>query len=57
MIKRSAQAAMVIVLNGHKAEGLQYAVVHFPHRAENFGHAVNRASLCLKRNFDEVALT
>ena len=47
---------MVVILERHKAECLQYAVVHFPHRAQDFGHSVYRACLRLKGNFDEVAL-
>jgi len=48
---------MVIVLNRHEAEGLQNAVSHLPHGAENFGHAVHGTGLGLKGNFDEVALS
>jgi len=48
---------MVVVLDRHEAEGLQNAIRHLPHRAENFGHTVHRASLRLEGNFDEVALS
>jgi hypothetical protein len=57
MIERTAQAAMVVILKGDEAERLQYTARHFPRGTENFGHAVNRARLRLKRNFDEVALS
>ena len=48
---------MVIILKRDEAERLQYAVGHLPHGAENFGHAMDRARLRLKSNFDEVALS
>jgi hypothetical protein len=57
MIEGSAQAAVVVVLKGHKSKGLQNAVGHLPHRAEDFCHAVHRASLRLKRDFHEVTLS
>ena len=47
---------MVVILNCHEAERLQHALGRLAHRAENFGHAVYRTSLGLKRNFDKVAL-
>jgi|HubBroStandDraft_6_1064221.scaffolds.fasta_scaffold4938568_1 hypothetical protein len=47
---------MVVVLDRHEAERLQYAVVELTRRAENFGHPMNRAGLRLEGNFDEVAL-
>jgi hypothetical protein len=56
MIKRRTKAAMIVVLNRHKTEGLQNSVCHFPHGAEDFGHAMHRASLRLEGNFDKVAL-
>ena len=56
MIERRAQAAMVVVLNGHEAEWLQHAFGCLPHRIEDFGHSVHRARLRLKRNLDEVAI-
>lgn len=56
MVQRRTQAAMVVVFNRYEAESLQHAVRHFSHRAENFGHAVNRPGLRLEGNFDEVAL-
>ena len=46
---------MVVILERHKAERLEYAVVHFPHGAQDFSHAVYRACLRLKSNFDKVA--
>ena len=48
---------MVVVLKGDEAERLQYSACHFLRGAENFGHAVNRARLRLKGNFDKVALS
>jgi hypothetical protein len=47
---------MVVILKSHKAEWLQYAVGHRAHGGENFGHAVHRACLGLKGNFDKVTL-
>ena len=55
VIERGAQAAMVVVLKRDKTERLQYAIGQLSHRGENFGHAVHRAGLRLKSNFDEVA--
>ncbi len=46
---------MVIVLDGHKAERLQHAVVELPRRAQDLGHPVNRSGLRLKRDLHEVA--
>ena len=48
---------MVVILQRDEAERLQYTVGHFPHRGENFGHAVHRTGLRLKGNFDKVALS
>ena len=45
---------MIIVLDGHKAEWLQHAVVQLPHGAEDFGHTVHRPSLRLERDLHEV---
>ena len=47
---------MVLVLDGHEAEGLQHAVGELTHRAEDFGHAVHGTSLRLEGDFDEVSL-
>ncbi len=57
VIERGAQAAMVIVLDGHEAEGLQHAVIQLLGRTEDFGHGVHRAGLRLKGDFYEVALS
>jgi hypothetical protein len=57
VIERGAQAAMVIILNRDKAEGLQYAVFQLLRRAEDFGHGVHRSGLRLKGNFYEIALS
>jgi len=56
MLERGAQAAMVFVLERHKAERLQNTVECLAHWAEDFGHAVHRPGLGLKRDFYEVAL-
>ena len=47
---------MVVILKGHEAEWLQDTVRDTVHRAQSFSHAVNRARLGLKSNFDEIAL-
>jgi hypothetical protein len=47
---------MVVILDRHKAERLQYAVVQLTRRAENFRHTVHRAGLRLEGDFDEVSL-
>ncbi len=57
VIERSSQTAVVVVLQCHKAERLQYRVLHLSHWTENFGHAVHRAGLRLKGNLDKVALS
>ena len=46
---------MVIVLDGYETEGLQHAVSQLLGRAQDFGHAMHRAGLCLKGNFYKVA--
>jgi hypothetical protein len=56
MVERGAEAAVVVIFDGHEPEGLQHAVGEFPHGAEHFGHAVDRAGLRLKGDFDEVPL-
>ena len=48
---------MVVVLKRDEAERLQYAIGHFPHWGENFGHTVHWPGLRLKGNFDEVTLS
>ncbi len=45
---------MVVILDRHKAERLQHAVIELAGRTENFGHPVHRAGLRLEGNFDEV---
>ena len=47
---------MVLILKRDEAEWLQHAVAQLAHGGKGFGHAVNRPSLRLKGNFDEVAL-
>jgi hypothetical protein len=46
---------VVIVFDGHKAEGLQHAVIQLPRDAEDFGHGVHRSRLRLKSDFYKVA--
>ena len=48
---------MVIVLDGHQAKGLQHAVSQPLYRAQDLGHAMHGAGLCLKGHFDKVART
>lgn len=47
---------MVVIFNSDESERLQHALSRFLHGAEDFGHAMNRASLSLKGDFNEVAL-
>jgi len=47
---------MVVVLDGHEAEGLQHAVSQLLHGAEDFCHPVHWTGLRLEGNFDKVAL-
>jgi hypothetical protein len=56
VIERRAQAAMIVILERHEAERLQHAVRRLARRAQDFGHAVYRPGLGLKRDFYEVAL-
>jgi len=56
MVERRAEPAVVVVLDGHEAEGLQDAIRELAHRAEDFGHSVHGASLGLEGDFDEVSL-
>lgn len=56
VIERRAQAAMIVVLDRHEAEGLQHTVGEASRRAQDFRHAVNRAGLRLEGDFDEVPL-
>ncbi len=57
MVKRCAQATMVIVLKRDEAEWLEYTIIHLPHRAEDFGHTVHGPRLRLKCNLYEVAFS
>ena len=45
---------MIVILDRNKAERLQNAVIEAPHRAQDFGHPVNRAGLRLKSDFHKV---
>jgi hypothetical protein len=56
MIERGAQAAVIVILKGHESEWLQHAVRYAPHRAQSLGHAMDWTRLCLKSDFDEIAL-
>ena len=55
MVQRRPQTAVVIVLERDEAERLQHAIRRLPHGTEDFSHAVHRARLRLKCDFDEVA--
>ena len=57
MIERSAQAAVVIVLERDEAERLQHAIRRLLRGAEYLRHAVYRALLSLKGDLDKVAAT
>lgn len=56
VIERTAQPPVVIILNGDEPERLQHAFGNAPHRAQDFGHSMNRAGLCLEGDFNEVSL-
>ena len=56
MIERGAQAAVIVILKGHKSEWLQHAVRYAPHWAQSLSHAMDWTRLRLKRDFDEIAL-
>jgi hypothetical protein len=56
VIERGAQAAVIVILKRHESERLQHAVGHAPHWAQSLGHAMYWTRLCLKRDFDEIAL-
>jgi len=47
---------VVVILKRDKTKGLQNALRGFARRAEDFGHAVHRPGLRLKRDFDKIAL-
>jgi len=53
VIDRGAQAAMIVIFERDKTEGLEHASCRLPHRTEDFSHSVDRAGLRLKREFDE----
>jgi len=56
MIKRGAEAAVIVVLKRHKSEWLQHAVRYAPHWAQGLSHPMNWTRLGLKSDFDEIAL-
>ena len=56
MIKRRAQAAVIVIFERDEAERLEHSVLRFPHGAEYLGHGAHWAGLRLKRYFDEIAL-
>src|SRR5215471_12075861 len=56
MVERSAQAAMIIVFKGDKAEWLKHRVSKLLQGPEQFSHTVHGASLGLEGNFNKVAL-
>jgi hypothetical protein len=47
---------MVIILKRDETEWLEHACVRLPHRTQDFGHAMHRARLRLKGEFDERAV-
>jgi hypothetical protein len=53
VIHGSSQPSMIIIFEGNEAERLQYPRISFAQGCENFGHAVHRARLGLKREFDK----
>jgi hypothetical protein len=57
VIERGAQPAMVVIFERDEAKWLQNGARHLPRGAENFGHAMHRACLRLKGDFDKVTLT
>ncbi len=56
VIERGAEAAVVLILERHEAERLKHSIRRLLCGAEDFGHAVHRAGLRLKSNFDEITL-
>lgn len=56
VVERGAEAAVVVVFDGHEAERLQHTVSEFARRAEDFGHAMHGTGLRLEGDFDEVSL-
>jgi hypothetical protein len=49
-----SQNLMGVVIERHKAKGLEYASLSFSDRVQHFSHAVHAAGLGLKRHFHEV---
>ena len=56
VVKRHAQAAVVIVLKSHEAKWLQNSVWHTSRWTEGLGHSMHRTCLGLESDFDEVSL-
>jgi len=56
MVHRGSQAAMVVILERNKTEGLEHAIRPLTHGLKDFGHAVHWARLRLKRKFDKSAV-
>ena len=46
---------MVVVVEGQKAESLEYAALPFAHRVQHFGHALHVAGAGLESDFDKVS--
>ena len=57
MIKRCAQAAVVVILEGDEAERLQDAGNRPPHGTQYLSHAVDGPGLRLKCEFHERAVS
>src|SRR5450432_579649 len=55
-LDRPAKRAVVFVVEGDEAEGLQYTALAFAHGVQHFGHAVHVAGVGLESDFDEVSL-
>ena len=53
MIDRGTQTPMIVILERDETKRLQHASICLSHGSEDFSHAVHRARLRLKREFDE----
>ena len=56
-IDRHAQGAVIVIAESDEAEGLQRSLAGSSNWGEHFGHASDRATLQMKGNFDEIALS
>lgn len=55
VVDGGSEAAVIVIFESDETEGLQDAGCHLAHRGKQFGHAVYRAGLGLKREFHERA--